>query len=224
MAIEGFGPDEFQLVLLRRMADFRPESVEQAVRRLGSDRARMREANRRWQAMIRSPRSAHGARRYESVLGPAEARVRRRAGDLSCTALLWPLSLWPDLRFELLLGPGGQVWNEWLVRTPAGNPPVLRTVADLRPWSCVVGDVGAAFPGARPLEGSAPSRWGVAFEAPAAEGPEAAGPEAAGPEVAGPEVEAPGAETPGTDGRTRSWVATFVWGLLQEVHPKDERR
>ncbi len=197
MAIEGFGPDEFQLVLLRRMADYRPELVEQAVRRLGSDRARMREANRRWQAMIRSPRSGRGARRYESVLGPAEARVRRRAGDLSCAALLWPLPLWPELRFELLLGPDGSVWNEWLVRAPGTTAPVLRTAADLRPWSCVVGDVGAAFPGARPLEGSAPSRWGIAFEAP---------------------------DTEGAEGRTRSWVATFTWGLLQEVLPADGGR
>ena len=214
MAIEGFGPDEFQLVLLRRMADFRPELVEQAVRRLGSDRARMREANRRWQAMIRSPRSAHGARRYESVLGPAEARVRRRAGDLSCTALLWPLSLWPELRFELLLGPGGSVWNEWLVRAPDTTAPLLRTAADLRPWSCVVDDVGAAFPGARPLEGSAPSRWGVAFEAPETE---ALGTEALG-------AEGLGTEALGAEGRTRSWVATFAWGLLQEVRPADGPR
>jgi hypothetical protein len=212
MAIEGFGPDEFQLVLLRRMADYRPELVEQAVRRLGSDRAQMREANRRWQAMIRSPRSAHGARRYESVLGPAEARVRRQAGDLSCAALLWPLPLWPELRFELLLGPDGSVWNEWLVRAPGTTPPVLRAVADLQPWSCVVGDVGAAFPGARPLEGNAPSRWGIAFEAPELEAPE----------FEAPEFEA--TDTEGAEGRTRSWVAAFTWGLLQEVRPADDGR
>ena len=189
MAIEGLGPDEFQMVLLRRMADFRPELVDEAVRRLGADRSRMREANRRWQAMSHSARGPQGAHRHQLVLGPPEARVRRRAGDLTCTALLWPLPLWPGLRFEVLLGPGGSgpVWNEWLVRAPGTAPPVLRTVEDLQPWSCVVGDVGAAFPSAVPMEDSAPTRWAVSFDAPDA------------------------------DGVQHRCVAHFTWGLLQEV-------
>ncbi|MFE4972207.1 hypothetical protein ACFRAR_08810 [Kitasatospora sp. NPDC056651] len=194
MAINGFGITEFQLVLLRRMADFQPGLVEEAVRRLGATRASMREANKRWQAMVRAPGFPRGAARYAAVLGPAEASVERRIGDLACTARQWALPLWPELRFEILLGPagsGGPLLNEWLVRA-AGHPgPVLRTPADLAPWSCVVGDVGAAFPSAVPREGSAPTRFRLDFAA------------------------------PGADGRPRSWAADFTWGLLQEVRELD---
>jgi hypothetical protein len=192
MAINGFGVTEFQLVLLRRMADHHPGLVEDAVRRLGADRASMREANKRWQAMVRAPRFPRGAARYAAVLGPAEASLPRRIGDLACTARQWALPLWPGLRFEILLGPaetGAPLLNEWLVRAPGVAPPALRTLADLTPWSCVVGDVGAAFPGAVPREGSAPTRFRLDFEA------------------------------PGADGLPRPCTAEFTWGLLQEAGP-----
>ncbi|MER7752267.1 hypothetical protein [Kitasatospora sp. NPDC097643] len=193
MAIHGFGATEFQLVLLRRMADFNPVLVEQAVRRLGATRAAMREANKRWQAMLRSRGFPSGARRFAAVLGPPEAAVGRRIGDLVCTAQQWPLALWPELRFEVLLGPagtGGPVLNEWLVRAADAPAPVLRTLADLTPWSCVVGDLGAAFPPAVPREGSAPTRFQLDFTAP----------------------DAAGRPCPST--------ADFTWGLLQEVRPR----
>ncbi|MFF9644405.1 hypothetical protein [Kitasatospora aureofaciens] len=190
MAVNGFGVTEFQLFLLRRMADYHPELVEEAVRRLGATRASMREANKRWQAMVRSPRFPRGAARYAAVLGPAEVSRPRRIGDLACTARQWALPLWPELRFEVLLGPaeiGAPVLNEWLVRADGAPRPVLRTAADLAPWNCVVGDVGTAFPGAVPREGSAPTRFRLDFAA------------------------------PGADGRVRCWTADFTWGLLQEV-------
>jgi hypothetical protein len=194
MAIHGFATTEFQLVLLRRMADFRPELVEQALQRLGSSRADMREANRRWQAMIRSPRFPHGSARYTAVLGPAQASIARQVGDLSCTARQWRLPLWPELCFEVLLGPadiGSPVWNEWLVRPAGSPPPRLRTLADQTPWSCVLSDVAAAFPPATVREGSAPTRWQLDFTAPDAEGV------------------------------PRPCTADFTWGLLQEVRPRD---
>ncbi|MGK4579512.1 hypothetical protein [Kitasatospora sp. HPMI-4] len=190
MALHGFATTEFQLVLLRRMADFHPELVEEALHRLGSSRAAMREANKRWQAMVRSPRFPRGARRYSAVLGPPQAVLPRRIGDLDCTAQQWALPLWPELRFEILVGPadsGGAVWNEWLVRAPGSPVPGLRTLADLRPWGCVVSDVAAAFPPAVPREGSAPTRWRLDFTAPDA------------------------------GGVPRSCTADFTWGLLQEV-------
>ncbi|MGW3039989.1 hypothetical protein ACWC9T_08030 [Kitasatospora sp. NPDC001159] len=193
MAINGFGVTEFQLVLLRRMADYRPDLVEDAVRRLGATRALMREANKRWQAMVRAPRFPHGAARYTAVLGPAEAGLPRRIGDLACVARQWALPLWPELRFEILLGPaemGVPLLNEWLVRAAGAPAPELRTLADLVPWSCVVADVGTAFPGARPREGSAPNRFQLDFEA------------------------------PDVDGRVCSCTADFTWGLLQEVRPR----
>ncbi|MDI3408275.1 hypothetical protein [Streptomyces cavernicola] len=155
-----FGPADFQLVLLRRMADHNPGPVEDARRALGATTAEMREANRRWQAMTRSPRGRSAAARYRSVLGTPE-RLRRTIGDLECEALLWPVPLWPDLRFEVLLAPTGAVWNEWLIRAPGAPGPRLRTLADLTPWSCTVDEAARAFPPARPLEGSAPTRWGL---------------------------------------------------------------
>ncbi|WP_240140223.1 hypothetical protein [Streptomyces sp. MUM 178J] len=161
-----FGSREFQLVLLRRMADFQPGLVEDARRELGASVTEMREANRRWQAMVRAPRSRGALARYRSVLGPPERTVRRRIGDLECDALLWPLPLWPALRFEVLAGDKGAVWNEWLVRAPGTPGPALRTEADLLPWSCTVDEAAAAFPPARPLEGSAPTRWRLGLTMP----------------------------------------------------------
>ncbi|MET9833389.1 hypothetical protein ABZ078_29715 [Streptomyces sp. NPDC006385] len=182
-----FTPLHFQLVLLRRMADHNPELVEDARRALGASLAEMREANKRWQAMVRSPRSRAAATRYRSVLGRPESVVSRKVGDLECEAWLWPVPLWPDLRFEALLAPNGAVWNEWLVRASGAPAPDLRTVADLTPWSCTVDEAAHAFAPARPLEGTAPTRWGLAFTA------------------------------PDEEGVRRDVVAEFTWGLLQRV-------
>ncbi|MFF4962285.1 hypothetical protein [Streptomyces sp. NPDC001222] len=182
-----FGPQDFQLVLLRRMADHNPDLVEDARRTLGVSIADMREANRRWQAMVRSPRARATGALIRSVLGEPESKAPRRIGDLDCEARLWPVPLWPDLRFEVLAGPGGQVWNEWLIRAPGAPAPKLETIDDLTPWSCTVDEVARAFAPARPLEGTAPTRWGLAFTAPDA------------------------------NGVRREVVAEFTWGLLQRV-------
>ncbi|MFF8943325.1 hypothetical protein ACF1A5_13855 [Streptomyces sp. NPDC014864] len=182
-----FGPLGFQLVLLRRMADHNPDLVEGARHRLGVSLTEMREANKRWQAMVRSPRSRSAAARYRSVLGSPESVAARRIGDLDCEARRWPVPLWPDLRFEVLSGPDGRVWNEWLVRAPEAPAPRLRTVEDLTPWSCTVDEAARAFAPARPLEGTAPTRWGLAFTAPDA------------------------------DGTPHEVVAEFTWGLLQRT-------
>ncbi|MEU9152293.1 hypothetical protein AB0D59_17500 [Streptomyces sp. NPDC048417] len=157
---------DFQLVLLRRMADHNPDLVEDARRELGASIADMREANKRWQAMVRSPRSRAAAARYRSVLGPPDSESKRTVGDLECMAWQWPLPLWPTLRFEILLGPGGAVWNEWLVRAPGAPAPKLETLEDLTPWSCTVDEAARAFAPARPLEGTAPTRWGLTFTVP----------------------------------------------------------
>ncbi|MFI1535914.1 hypothetical protein [Streptomyces anandii] len=182
-----FTPLDLQLVLLRRMADHNPDLVEDARRELGVSIAGMRDANKRWQAMLRSPRARPAAARYRSVLGEPESATARRVGDLDCEARQWPLPLWPDLRFEVLAGPDGQVWNEWLVRAPGAEPPLLRTTDDLTPWSCTVDEAARAFAPARPLEGTAPTRWGLAFTA------------------------------PDPDGAPRQVVAEFTWGLLQRT-------
>lgn len=182
-----FTPLDFQLVLLRRMADHNPGLVEDARRELGASLTQMREANKRWQAMLRSPRSRSAASRYRSVLGPPESTTLRRIGDLDCEAWQWPVPLWPDLRFEVLVAPNGVVWNEWLVRAPDAESPALRTIDDLTPWSCTVDEAARAFAPARPLEGTAPTRWGLAFVAPDARGVR------------------------------HEVVAEFTWGLLQRL-------
>ncbi|MDF3297380.1 hypothetical protein [Streptomyces tropicalis] len=182
-----FTPRDFQLVLLRRMADHNPDLVADARRTLDASLADMREANKRWQAMVRSPRARSAAARYRSVLGRPESAAPRRIGDLDCEARQWPVPLWPDLRFEVLCGPDGQVWNEWLVRAPGAAAPALHTVEDLTAWSCTVDEAARAFAPARPLEGTAPTRWGLAFTAPDA------------------------------SGARHTVVAEFTWGLLQRT-------
>lgn len=185
----GFGPLEFQFVLLRRMADHQPGLVEDALRELGVTRAEMREANRRWQALVRSRSFPHGERRLRSVLGPPESAEDRRIGDLACRALRWPVPLWPSLRFQALTVPDGSVWNEIMVRAPGAAPPPLppppRSADGLRPWAYTVDEVARAFPGAKPMEGTAPTRWRLLC-------------------------------TPEGGGR---FVAHFTWGLLQEIEP-----
>ncbi|MCH0540675.1 hypothetical protein I3F58_14080 [Streptomyces sp. MUM 203J] len=165
-----FGPREFQLVLLRRMADHQPGLVEDARRALGASATDMREANRHWQAMVRSPRARGALARYRSVLGEPGHRAARTIGDLECEALMWRLPLWPDLRFEVVTAPGGRaVWNEWLVRAPGVPAPPLRTAADLRPWSCTVEEAARAFAPARPLPADAPTRTRLAVVLPGGE-------------------------------------------------------
>ncbi|MCA1223600.1 hypothetical protein [Streptomyces sp. 8L] len=200
---DAFGPRSFQLVLLRRMADHQPDLVDEARRALGASRADLREANRRWQAMVRSPRGRGARARYRSVLGEPARAFRRRVGDLECDAFQWPVPLWPDLRFEIMVAPGGAVWNEWLVRAPGAPAPALSTAADLRPWGCTVDELARAFPPARPLEGTAPTRFGLAFRAPAR-------PVGGAPAPAG-------GDTSPVD-RTEH-VAEFTWGLLQRWAP-----
>ncbi|WP_398977838.1 hypothetical protein [Streptomyces sp. I05A-00742] len=182
-----FTPLDFQLVLLRRMADHQPGLVEDALRKLDTGRGAMREANRRWQAMLHAPRRRGAAARYRSVLGPPETVTERRIGDLAVEAATWPVPLWPDLRFEVLTVPGGAVWNEWLVRAPGVPSPAPRTIEELRPWSCTVDEVARAFAPARPMEGTAPTRWRLAFTA------------------------------PDTAGARREYVAEFTWGLFQRL-------
>ncbi|MEU1183437.1 hypothetical protein ABZ464_38540 [Streptomyces sp. NPDC005820] len=188
-----FSVADFQLVLLRRMADHNPDLVDDARHGLGVSLAQMREANKRWQAMVHSPHARGALSRYRSVLGEPESRTARRVGDLDCESWQWPIPLWPDLRFEVLLAPNNSVWNDWLVRGPQRPGPAPRTLDDLAPWSCTVDEVARAFAPARPLEGTAPSRWGLAFTA------------------------------PDRLGVPREVIAEFTWGLLQRTTIHDGR-
>jgi hypothetical protein len=157
--VQGFARREFQLVLLRRMADYNPGLVADARDMLHATVADQRAANRRWQMMNHSPSAPHGMTRLRAVLGPPDDVTETEVGDITCETARWPLSLWPDLRYEVLVGPDGSVWHDWLVRAPGEAPPPITAMAGLEPWTCVVGDVGERLPDARPREGDAPSRW-----------------------------------------------------------------
>jgi hypothetical protein len=147
------------------------------------------DANRRWQAMIRSRTFPGGSIRHRLILGAPAAAFTRQFGSVECEVARWPLPLWPDLRFETIAVPGGPVLQEWLVRPDPATRPALRAAADARPWSCVVADLGHAFAGVRHQDGDAPSRWNVAFTA---------------DDEAGMPV---------------PHLARFTWGLLQTVAP-----
>lgn len=178
---------EFQLVLLRRMADYQPELVERARAQLDASVTEMREINAHYQRMIRSRYYRGGLPVLHGFLGEPVSQEQRRFGDLVCMATHWLLPLWPDLRYEALTGPGAAMLSEMLVRDPAVPAPKLTRLSDLTPWSCVIGDVERAFAPVRHREGSAPSRWTTLLTA------------------------------PGADGVPVAATAEFVWGLLQSV-------
>ena len=178
---------EYQLVLLRRMADYQPELVEKARGELGASVTEMREVNAHYQRMIRSRNYRGDLSTLRGFLGEPVAEGERRLGELVCTATRWRLPLWPELLYEALAAPGGQLLNEMFVRDPAGAVPPLTRLSDLTPWSCVIGDVEQAFAPVRHREGSAPSRWMTLLTA------------------------------PGDDGVPVAATAEFVWGLLQAV-------
>ena len=143
--MRGLARREFCLVLLRRMADTRPDLVADALPRLSADRAEARRAHQRWQALQHSARGPRDVSLHTAVLGPPEAQEVRRLGDLDLVVRRWPLPLWPHLAWEVLADPGGSVLDEQLVRAPGS--PVPPATAGLLVWQHVVGDV-SALPGA----------------------------------------------------------------------------
>lgn len=146
-------------MLLRRMADTRPDLVASALPRLGADRAAARAAHARWQALAHSPRGPQGVARRTAVLGPPEVLERRPFGDLELAVHRWPLPLWPHLRWEVVAAPGGEVLREQLVRAP-GSPVTPARPGDLRVWEHVVEDV-AVLPGAVEVDPGTAPRWEV---------------------------------------------------------------
>jgi hypothetical protein len=157
--VRGLARREFCLVLLRRMADVRPDLVAQALPRLGADRAQARAAHRRWQALHHAPRAPRGLALRTAVLGPAEETQARRFGDLDVEVHRWPLPLWPHLRWQVLTAPGGEVLHEHLVRAPGSPVPLARRGA-LRVWEHVLDDV-VGLPGAQSVDPGVVTRWEV---------------------------------------------------------------
>ncbi len=157
-------------MLLRRMADYQPVLVRQAVAALGVPPPALREANRRWQAMVRSRTFPDGLDRLQLILGPPEALFTREFGAAVHEVAHWRLPLWPQLRYEAIVLPGGPSLQEWLVRPDPATRPELARAADVRPWSCVVADLEHAFGPVEHEDGDAPSRWTVVFAGPAGPG------------------------------------------------------
>jgi hypothetical protein len=158
-AVRGLARREFCLVLLRRMADVRPDLVAEALPRVRATRAEAHAAHTRWQALLHSPRAPRGLALRSAVLGPPEELEDRRFGDLDLQVRRWPLPLWPHLYWEVLSGPGGSVLEEHLVRAPGS--PVPRATADrLRVWEHVLDDV-VGLPGARSVDPGVVTRWEV---------------------------------------------------------------
>jgi hypothetical protein len=155
--MQGLARREFCLVLLRRMADTRPDLVTSTLPRLGADRAEARAAHRRWQALHHSPRAPRGLALRTAVLGPPEEIADRRFGDLDLLVRRWRLPLWPHLLWEVVAGPEGAVLHEQFVRPP-GSPVPAPTAAHLRVWEHVLEEV-AALPGATEVDPGVHSRW-----------------------------------------------------------------
>jgi hypothetical protein len=157
--VQGLARREFCLVLLRRMADVRPDLVAQALPRLGADRAQARAAHRRWQALHHAARAPRGLALRTAVLGPPAEVEDRRFGDLDVEVRRWPLPLWPHLLWEVLSGPGGTVLNEHLVRAP-GSPVPPASAGRLRVWEHVLDDV-VGLPEAVSVDPGVVTRWEV---------------------------------------------------------------
>ncbi|MER6950364.1 hypothetical protein ABT294_40730 [Nonomuraea sp. NPDC000554] len=156
----GFGVRQFELTLMHRMRDLNADRVEDSLARMRASRAELRAAHTQWTKMLHSPRAPKGAPGLRRLLGTPCYQGEKLIGSLTCDVTRWVLPSWPDLAFEVLSGPDGEVWNEWFVR-PSGARRL--TFADLVPWRCVVADVGAGFPSAVQGEGAAPHHWVVDF-------------------------------------------------------------
>ncbi|SEP01058.1 hypothetical protein [Trujillonella endophytica] len=159
--MRGLARREFCLVLLRRMADVRPDLVQQALPKLGATRGQANAAYSRWEALHHSRRAPRGLALRTAVLGPPDTCVPRPQGDLMLELRQWPLPLWPQLRWRVVSGPGGEVLDEQLVRGPDSGIPAAGPDR-LLVWQHVVDDV-AAVPGARHVGADTPAHWEVAL-------------------------------------------------------------
>lgn len=150
----GYARREFQLMLLRRMADLRPDLVEEAYLRLGATRREYLDAHTRWQRMLRSRTAPQGLQLLRAVLGPSDAARLISVGDAEVTAHLWHFGgLWPDLSWEAITGHEGFVLRGQLVRTGPPEP------SPIEPWRSVIGDVLAAHPDARQVDPQTAAHW-----------------------------------------------------------------
>jgi hypothetical protein len=155
--VYGFARREFAMTLLRRMEDYQPELVRDAYTRLGATKAGYRQAFNRWQTMQHSARAPRGLDLLHAVLGPEDRLESVRFGDVTATVAHWRLPLWPDLRWQAIIGAANVVVDSTLVRAPDTPKPALPEPP--APWSCVIADTLARWPKARQVDPEVPSRW-----------------------------------------------------------------
>lgn len=149
-------------MLLRRTSDFQPELVQAACADLSATHTQYITTHNRWQTMLRSRTAPKGLALYEAMLGPADQRREMPYRDTVLTAHQWRLpGLWPQLRWEALVGTDNYVLHGWLVRATDSPVPELGPVQGLTPWSRVVGDVLARYPTAPQHDPEVPARWAV---------------------------------------------------------------
>jgi hypothetical protein len=142
--VRDFGPWEFQLMLLRRMADFQPALVTAALSEMGATRAEQRAAHHRWQQLLRSARFDHGITGVRAALGPPECDVAHDTPYGPVREQRWRLPyLWPELRWCVLSGLDGTVLTSELVRVQAREPTLPSASALPAPLSLVVADTAA---------------------------------------------------------------------------------
>lgn len=142
------------------MADYQPDLVAAALRRLDSSPAEFRAAHNRWQAMLRSRRFPTGVQRYLITLGPPGHEHAEQFGDLEVVTRTWTLpELWPELRWQVITDRDGNLLGESLVREPGVPAKPLPEIDAVEPWSCVIGDLAAAHPDAEHTDPHIPSRW-----------------------------------------------------------------
>ena len=153
--MHGLARREFALVLLRRMADTRPDLVTSALQELGVDRAAAHAAHRRWQALRHTKHAPRGVGLFAAVLGPTDRCDIRPWGDLDLVVRRWRLPLWPHLDWEVVTTEDGSVLEGQLVR--AADSTVPAAGGGLRMWEHVVADL-AALPGAELVDPGVVSR------------------------------------------------------------------
>lgn len=149
----GFGRREFQLMLLRRMADFQPDLVATALDEMAASPAEYRAAHHRWSQLRHSSTFDKGVGGVRAALGPPDTDRRHDRGFVPVRELRWRLPyLWPDLRWCVLADDQGELLHAELVREPVRplapaitaliTEPLRDRTAQLpEPWSLVVADV-----------------------------------------------------------------------------------
>lgn len=134
-----FGRREFQLSLLRRMRDYQPSLVRDALQESGATNQDVLAAHQRWQQMTRSARVRTDFTTYRNIFGPPDQRGSHQTAFGIVEVWSWEVSLWPGLCWQIISESAGRVLQGELSR-PAGAHTVPVT-SEPQPWTLVASDV-----------------------------------------------------------------------------------